>query len=373
MATSNSACHMNSAAPKKLKLESNSKFETGKVLQSKLSKYEVPQHSWSLRLLIIPTLEALTCAGMQASKHQKHSFEDVPFSLSFILIYLLKPCRMADEWVDQSLQIAFIRPLKMWRAEVAASGTPHLPVRGCLFCRNLGILWLCVVVPVPSWERSPASQFWLGHGQYARPVLSWNVGDLKNWRFDPSREMGKGTWWKWDDHGLWCSQQFCQIGPDQRPSPQSHPIPEPWMVHWGDGVVFGPPGHSTEPTHRHPPWHRKREAWCARAAGPSPDSTGTLRSEDADSCIYASLRCSCCCTPARENLPGESEEKRILELGRAAEKWVPATLQCIAILRGVAVHHPDTLWMWPRRGWSLCQGWILKPFGRLSPLSSCMV
>ena len=141
------------------------------------------------------------------------------FSLSFILIHLLKPCRTADEWVDESLQIAFIRPLKMWRAEVAAGGTPYCTVCGRLFCRNLGFFWLCVVVPVPSWERSPASQFWLGHGEHARHVLSWNVADLQNWVSDPSRKMGRGTWWRWDDHGLWCSQQFCQIGPDQRLSP----------------------------------------------------------------------------------------------------------------------------------------------------------
>ena len=198
--------------------------------------------------------------------------------------------------MSKSLPIAFIRPLQLWRAEVAAGGTPYCTVCGRILCRNLGILWLCLTVSVPSWDRSPASQLWLGHGKHARNVLSWNVDHFQNWIFDPSREMGKGTWWRWNDQRLSCSQQGGQAGPDQRLSRQPHPIREPWMVHWGNGMVFGPAGHGAKPTHRHPPWQRRTAGW-ARAAGPSPDSTGTLRSEDGHGCLHASLRCSCCCTP----------------------------------------------------------------------------
>ena len=269
------------------------------------------------------------------------------FSPSVSFWFRFETYRMADEWVNQSLQIAFIRPLKLWRAQVVASGTPHCTIRGRFSRWNLGLLWLRLVIPVLSWNWSPGSQLWLGYDQHARHVRARVVGDFEDRIFDPSREMGKSTSWRWDDHGLSCRKECGRTGPDQRPSPQPDPVPEPWLVHWGDGVVVGPASNGTKPTHRHPPWHRHRRTagWWARAAGPSPDITRTLCSEDGDGRVHAPLRRTRCCTPPRKNLSWKSHEKRIAEPGRAAEKWVPATPPCTTILRGVAVHHPGTLWM----------------------------
>ena len=65
---------------------------------------------------------------------------------------------------------------------------------------------------------------------------------------------------------------------------------------------------------------RRDTAGWARAAGPSPDITRRLHSEDGHSRVHPSLRCKCCSTPPRKDLSGESHEKRIAEPGRAAEK-----------------------------------------------------
>ena len=239
---------------------------------------------------------------------------------------------------------AIIRPLKLWRAQVAATGQPHCLVRGCFSGWNLDLLRFPLFVPVLSWNWSRASQLWLGHGQHARVIRARDVCDFEDRIFDPSGEMGKSTSWRWDDYGLSCRKQGGQAGPDQRLIPQPHPIREPWLVHWGDGMVVGPAGNGAEPTNRHPPWYRHRAGW-ARAAGPSPDITRTLRGEDGHSCVHASLRRTCCRTPPRKDLFRKSQEKRIAEPGRAAEKWVPATPPCITILRGVAEHYSGPLWM----------------------------
>ena len=143
------------------------------------------------------------------------------FSLSFILIHLLKPCRMADEWVNE-----FISADRLHKATQIVKSwgcCKWYTILHCTWPLILAEIWVFFdYVSLFQYLReseSPASQLWLGHGQYARDVLSWNVADFQNWIFDPSREMGKGTSWRWDDHGLWCRKQGGQAGPDQRPSP----------------------------------------------------------------------------------------------------------------------------------------------------------
>ena len=155
--------------------------------------------------------------------------------------FSFETCRMADEQINlcrsgdhKATQIVKSWGCCKWYTTLAQCGVPLAADAQLKSILKVGssstFLRLCLI----AWNWSSASQFWLDHGEHARHVRAWDVCDrhhrhlmrvqtacgFENWVLDPSRDMGKSTSWKWDDHRPSCRKQCGQAVSDQRLSPQ---------------------------------------------------------------------------------------------------------------------------------------------------------